>query len=303
MSTDLRVYVGPGDEAAVEQAVERAGARLASTGEANVFVWTDGRLDGLKEALHPGVSWVQLASAGVESAIELGLVDSTRRWTSATGLYGARVAEHAVALILAAAKRLPQAARRSEWQAARVDLLEGATVGVVGAGGIGLETLRRLEPFGLRRIALTRSGRRVGEADVWLGPDGLDRLLDESDYVVLAAPLTAETEHLVGRAELERIGPRGCLVNVARGRLVDTEALVDVLAAGLLGGACLDVVDPEPLPPGHPLWRFENVLITPHVANPWERHHELLAERVSENIARFREGSALLGSIDLDHGY
>lgn len=93
------------------------------------------------------------------------------------------------------------------------------------------------------------------------------------------------------------------MINVARGRLVDTPALIAALAAGRLAGACLDVTDPEPLPDDHPLWEFENVLITPHVANPWGRHHDLLAVRVTENLERFRDGRELVGLVDLDHGY
>jgi phosphoglycerate dehydrogenase-like enzyme len=298
-----RVFVGPNRPTSLRAAVELAGGSLVPAADANIVIWTSGEADELHSVLHSGVEWVQLASAGVEEWIDSGLIDGTRVWTSARGLYSARVAEHVVALILAAAKGLIGAARRQTWSNHEVDLLQGATVGIVGAGGIGAETFRRVEPFGVRRIGLTHSGASVSGADLWVGPDGLDLLLGESDYVVLAAPLTRETEHLIAAHELALLGPRGWLINVARGRLVDTNALVEALRVGVIGGACLDVTDPEPLPNGHPLWHCENVLITPHAANPWSRHDDLLAVRVAENVERFRSGRDLLGAVDSARGY
>ena len=118
----------------------------------------------------------------------------------------------------------------------------------------------------MRVLALTRAGRDVPGAERSFGPDGLDALLEQSDYVVLCAPLTPDTHGLIGARELDLIGPEGVLLNVGRGQLVDTAALVEALRAGRLGGACLDVIDPEPLPDGHPLWSEPRVLITPHVA-------------------------------------
>lgn len=298
-----RVFVGPDRPALLLAAVEQVGRSVAFAADANVVIWTSGDADGLRSALHPGIEWVQLASAGVDEWLGSRLIDDTRVWTSARGLYGARVAEHVVALILAAAKGLLGAARRETWSEHEVALVEGATVGIVGAGGIGAETFRRLEPFGVRRIGLTRSGASVPGADLTVGPDGLDDLLRESDYAVLAAPLTPETEHLIGARELALLGPCSWLVNVARGRLLDTAALLEALRAGVVGGACLDVIDPEPLPDGHPLWLCDNVLITPHAANPWSRHDDLLAVRVAENVARFQNGRELLGAVDLARGY
>ena len=155
----------------------------------------------------------------------------------------------------------------------------------------------------MKVIALTRSGAAVPGAERSLGPDGLDELLSASDYVVLCAPLTPETEGLIGARELDLIGPGGVLVNVGRGGLVDTGALVEALGAGRLRGAMLDVTEPEPLPDGHPLWSEPRALITPHVANTRAQLDAALARRVEENVARFRAGEELLGAIDPAAGY
>lgn len=286
------------------RAVEGAGGSVVDTvAAANAIVWTAGASEAVRSLLHAGVEWVQLPSAGIDEWLARALLDDDRIWTTARGVYAGRVAEHAVALLLAASRRLGVAARRTTWGDLRSEPLEGASVGVFGAGAIGEELFRRLEPFGVRRLALTRSGRPVSGADVAYGADALDELLRASDYLVLAAPLTSETDGVIDARALELFGQEAWLVNVGRGRLVQTDALCAALAAGRIAGACLDVTDPEPLPDGHPLWSFENVLITPHVANPWHRHEELLAARVAENVGRFNANHELLGAVDLNHGY
>ncbi len=298
-----RVWLGPERHRALADAVERAGGALVEPAEANAIVWRGGPPERLRAFLHAGVEWVQLDSAGLDHWLEQGILDEERRWTAAGEVFAPDVGEHAVALLLAAARRLPQAARRRTWGGGGGEPLTGLTVGIVGAGAIGRETIARLRPFGVRIVALTRSGRTVEGADRSLAAGGLDDLLADSDYVVLALPLTEETRGLIGGPELDRLGPRGWLVNVARGSLVDTDALVEALAEGRIGGACLDVTEPEPLPEDHPLWRFENVLITPHAANPPGTVEARLAPLVEENVHRFAEGRDLLGLVDPDRGY
>jgi D-3-phosphoglycerate dehydrogenase len=215
------------------------------------------------------------------------------------------VAEHVLALLLASAKRLVECARADTWRHADLQgvPLSGSTVGIVGAGGIGREIIRRLEPFDVRVIASTHSGSAVKGAARSLGAGDLDELLTESDYVVLCAPLTPETRGLIGARELDLIGPRGALINVARGALVDTGAVVAALRDGRLGGAFLDVTEPEPLPSGHPLWSEPRALVTPHVANTRQQLEAALLRRVEQNVARFRAGEPLLGVIDPAAGY
>ncbi len=300
-----RIGIGPDPNDEIAGAVERGGGMpVEDPREAEALVWLSWRRsDELADVLHDGIRWVQLPSAGVDRWLAQKLLDDRRIWTGAQGAYADDVAEHVLAFVLAAARRLPQAAKRTRWEQDEGRRLAGATVGIVGAGGIGRAVIKRLRPFEVRVLAVTHSGREVPGADRSLGFDDLDEVLRESDFVVVAAPLTDETRGLIGPHELDLIGPSGWLVNVARGAIVQTDALVDALRDERLGGACLDVTDPEPLPDGHPLWELENVLVTPHVANPPRLEIELLSRRVEENVRRFAASRELVGLIDVARGY
>jgi phosphoglycerate dehydrogenase-like enzyme len=306
-----RVWLPPGSPAALADAIRRGGGDVVDVADANVlFPYGYAAVSAdqepfLRSLLTDEVEWVQLQPAGVEDWFTLGLVDDRRLWTSSAGAYAVAVAEHVLALLLAAAKRLAECARATTWRRAELQgvPLSGSTVGIVGAGGIGREIIKRLEPFDVRVIASTHSGAEVPGAARSLRADELDELLTESDYVVLCAPLTPETEGLIGAHELDLLGPAGSLVNVARGAIVDTDALVAALREGRLGGALLDVTEPEPLPDGHPLWSEPRALITPHVANTRAQLEAALARRVEQNVARFRAGEPLLGVVDPAAGY
>jgi phosphoglycerate dehydrogenase-like enzyme len=300
---EARVWLGPKVHPLLAEAIERAGGRLVPAPEANVVVFHGWPPARLREVLHPGVEWVQLDLTGIERFVEEGIVDRERRWTIVRDVYAPDVADHVLAFVLAAARRLPQAARRTTWAPLDGDRLAGRTVGFLGGGSIVRESIPRLRPLGVGSLALTRTGRQVEGADRSLPAGALAELARESDYLVLAAPLTDETRGVIGERELELLGPGGWLVNVARGALVRTDALVRALADGRLGGACLDVTEPEPLPDDHPLWGFENVLITPHTANPPGTVEEPLARLVEENVRRFRAGRELIGLLDVDRGY
>jgi D-3-phosphoglycerate dehydrogenase len=176
-------------------------------------------------------------------------------------------------------------------------------VAIVGAGGIGRALIELLAPLHPRVLAVTRRGEPVPGAEVTVPAERIDEVLGEADYVVLAAPGTGATRRLFDAERLARLRPDAWLINVGRGTLVDTEALVAALDAGRLGGAALDVTDPEPLPAGHPLWGHERALVTPHVASPRDAERRYYAERIRANVERFAAGEELLGVVDRDAGY
>lgn len=304
----LRVFVGPDPEPEILDAVRAGGAAVAATaGDADAIVWLGGP-DALAPLLHDGVRWVQLPSAGVEDWLGSGLLDGAagaeRVWTSAAGAYADTVAEHALALALAGLRRLPECARTQSWERSLGGrTLRGATVAIVGAGGIGRSLIGLLEPFGARVIAVTRRGAPVAGAAETLPAARLAEVWPRADVVVLAAPATDATRHVVDAAALRALPAHAWIVNVGRGPLVDTDALAHALAAGEIGGAALDVTEPEPLPDGHPLWHEPRALITPHVANPDTALVPALAAFVADNVARRRDGRELRGAIDVARGY
>jgi phosphoglycerate dehydrogenase-like enzyme len=160
-----------------------------------------------------------------------------------------------------------------------------------------------LAPHDVSVLAVTRRGRPVPGAARTLAADGLADVWSQADHFVIAAPATGATRHLVGAEQLRAMPDHGWIVNVARGSLIDTDALVEALRAGAILGAGLDVTDPEPLPDGHPLWASPRAIITPHVANPPTAQLRKLAERVRENVARFSAGEPLLAPVEQDRGY
>lgn len=299
---EAKVWVWP-DSELLASAARSGGGSVVTLEQANAIVCTGDDVELLRRSILPGVRWVQLGAAGIEMWREAGLMQPNVVWTAAKGVYARPIAEHVLALILAAARDLPERARARTWGTAGGRLVGGATVGVVGAGGIGTELIGLLAPLGLRAIALTRNGRSVPGADVSVGPEDLHSLLAGSDYVVLATALTAETKGMISAERLAFMRRDAWLVNVARGELVDTIALVAALRAGTIGGAALDVTHPEPLPAGHPLWTLPNVLITPHVASTSAMGAPFLAQRVEENVRRFALGQDLLGVVDQALGY
>jgi phosphoglycerate dehydrogenase-like enzyme len=304
------IYVGPDDNQfgletadAVREAVERGGGRVSTDPEeAEAIVWL-GPASGLSDVLHENVRWVQLHSAGVEGWMEDGLIDGRRIFTSAAGAYAETVAEHALALMLAGARRLHECARATEWDKRFGRLFAGSTVVILGAGGIGRALIQLLKPFDNRVLAVTRSGRQVPGATESFSVEQTDELWPEGDFFVVAAPATAATSKMIGARQLAGMQGHAWVVNVARGSLVDTDALVEALAADSIGGAALDVTDPEPLPEGHPLWTEPRALITPHSANPPDALVQRLAERIEENVSRYVAGKDLIGVIDVEAGY
>ena len=300
-----RIAVGPGPAGWAAEAIRRGGGEPVTLDQDPVgLVWTDGAaMEALRAALRPGISWVQLPQAGVERVFEAGVIDHARTWTSAKGAYAEPVAEHALALILAGLRLLKIRARASSWGEPGGVSLFGQPVTVVGGGGIATVLLRLLEPFGTPVTVVRRKAEPLPGASRTLGPDQLAEALGGTRAVVLTPALTPQTRGMIGRAELAAMAPYGWLINVARGGLVDTGALVAALQAGQIGGAALDVTEPEPLPAGHPLWDLPNCLITPHTADTEEMTRPLLAARIAENVRRLAAGQELVGQVDPDLGY
>ncbi len=257
--------------------------------------------------------WVQATSAGVERLLALPELRDNDRivLTNMKAVHGPTIADHAFAMLLVLTRRLDvylDPARHGQWNrdvpGAEPIALEGRTLLVVGLGGIGTEVARRGKGFGMRVLAIRRSDTPPPAfVDRQAGPAALSELLPEADVVVVCVPLTAETRGLIGEREFSLFKPGSFLVNVARGEIVDTEALANALSAGRLAGACLDVTDPEPLPPEHRLWDMPNVLITPHVSGRSALSDERRRTLALANLRRFASGEPLLNVVDKDAGY
>jgi phosphoglycerate dehydrogenase-like enzyme len=305
--TKPRVAVGPSPNDLAYEAIRNGGGEPADVdASADAIVWLDpADLDGLKGALHTAHSarWIQLPFAGIERVVAAGLLDHHRVWTSAKGAYGEPVAEHALALALAGLRSLPERITARSWGEPAGLSLYDEPVTILGGGGIAEDLLKLLAPFRTAATVVRRQPEPVAGATRTLLQSGLHEALADARVVFLALALTPETERIIGAAELDAMRGDAWLVNVARGRHVDTEALVTALRSGPIGGAALDVTDPEPLPDGHPLWDLPNCIITPHTADTPEMAERMLARRIEENVARFAAGEPLVGLIDTAAGY
>jgi len=286
------------------EAIVAGGGHLVAPGEAEGLVWgSPVDADGLAVALQqsPGVRWVQLPWAGVEKFVHL--MDDDRLWTCGKGVYAEPVAEMALTLALAGMRGLGTYARASSWEKPQGTNLLGASVTILGGGGITESLLRLLKPFDCHVTVVRNRAQDMDGADVVLESDLLTDSLPGADLVVVALSLTPDTEGIISASEFELMEPHAWLVNVARGKHVVTDDLVTALRDGAIGGAGLDVTDPEPLPDGHPLWSLPNWIITPHVANTPDMAQPLLAERITENVRHFARGEELIGPVDPELGY
>lgn len=250
--------------------------------------------------------WLQMLTAGYETVKTYG-APAHCLVSNAGDAWSPNVAEHVMALALALTRCLAQCAAAQQagrWNAPvrnGVRSLQGARLLVVGMGSIGREVAIRAKAFGMAVAGVNRSGRPVAEADVMYPASRLHEALAMADVIVIAAPSSPQTRGLIGRAELAVCRPDALLINVARGDLVDSEALLEALRAGRLGGAGLDVTDPEPLPHGHPLWSEPGVIITPHLGGAGSPDQMLrLARHVADNAARFAAGEAPLNLVAIN---
>jgi phosphoglycerate dehydrogenase-like enzyme len=256
---------------------------------------------------NPQIEWVQLPWAGVDAFADnlVKHADSALPlWTSAKGAYAQPVAEHALMLALALLRVIPTRVRARSWSTAPEGRsLYGLDVVLIGAGGIAVELARLLQPFGVRLTVVRRSDEPFAGADRTLAADRLREVLPTADVVFVAAAMTSGTADLIGAEELRIMKSSAVLVNVARGGLIDTDALTTALAEGAIHGAGLDVTSPEPLPDGHPLWDEPRVIITPHSADTPDMTGPLLAERLRLNVEAFLDHGRFVGIVDPKAGY
>ncbi len=257
--------------------------------------------------------WVQALSAGVDRYVSVDALRNEERivLTNMRGVHGPAIADHVFAMLLLMTRDLrfhlanqPDGIWGREGSDQRPIALEGRTLLVVGLGGIGSEVAQRGHGFGMRVIATRRSETPSPSYIEHVGKPGeLLELLPRADVVVICTPLTPETDRLFDRAALAAMKPGAFLINIARGRIVDTEALTEALRDRRLAGACLDVTDPEPLPASHPIWSLPNVFITPHVSNDAELTDQRASALWRENLRRFGAGEPLLNVVDKVAGY
>jgi len=241
--------------------------------------------------------WIQLLTAGYETLEEIGIADGIQI-SNAGNVWSPCVAEHAMALLLGLARRfrrIETAQRAAEWDNhIRNDMLSlyGSRLLIVGMGHIGREVAKRARAFGMTVSGVSRFGRVDGQADVMYAASQLTEAIRAADAIVLAVPSSAATHHLFGREELAACSPQTLIVNVARGNVIDPDALADALEHNRIGGAALDVTEPEPLPTDSPLWRLPNVIISPHLGGAAPAgYYRRLVDHVARNAAAFAIGA------------
>jgi phosphoglycerate dehydrogenase-like enzyme len=279
----------------------------------------------------PNLRWVQLNSAGMDHFANHPLLqDEKITFTTASGIHATQMAEFSLAMILAFNYKLPTMYRlqgRAEWPPKTdnpTDMfaprdLRGQTLGIAGYGSVGRELARLADSFGMRVLVTKRDLMHLnddegytlpgtGDADASIPdrlypPEALASMARESDYLVVTLPLTEGTRHTVNAAVLNAMKPTAVLVNIGRGPVVDEKALIEALQAKKIAGAALDVFEQEPLPASSPLWKMENVIVSPHVAGANAEYKEKAATLFAENLQRYIEGESLLNRINRTYGY
>ena len=281
----------------------------------------------------PQLAWVHSATSGVEGALTPAAIERGVVVTNARGVFSRPIAEYVLMMILSVSRRLPQLLELQQertWQPLEGAELRDVTVGIIGLGSIGRAVGALATAFGCRVVAVRRrpggdrrapaegpaaaedasvsaegSERSFGEAmlDRVAGPETLPELLGESDFIVLAAPLTPETEDMINEETLALVKPGAWLINVARGRLINEHALLRALREGPLGGAVLDTFRDEPLPSSSPFYDLDNVIVTPHTAWSSGRVLDRSVELFCDNLRRYAAGEPLLNVVDPQAGY
>jgi phosphoglycerate dehydrogenase-like enzyme len=274
-----------------------------------VLRWVAGKRFAELAENGPHVRWLHTASAGVDHVLTPALrATEDFTLTDSGPAFEIAISEFVLSWMLMVSRRLPQLLahqREHIWKSEKQEELFGKTVGIIGLGPIGRGVAVRAQAFGMKTLGLRRQNCPVAGIDeILTGETGLDRLLAESDWVVLAAALTDQSRSLLGREQLAKMKRAAWLVNIARGGLIDQEALTEALQSGRLGGACLDVFTQEPLPSSSPLWDMPNVYIAPHNSSGWTDNLQERQKTIFlENLQRFSQGKPLENVVDFARGY
>ncbi len=257
----------------------------------------------------PNLKWIQVMSAGVDRFLDADMRRSPVKMTNVSGIHATPIGEFVAGLMLMFVKLSPQCFGMKEekrWQRIYPSVLSGKTLGVVGLGSNGREIARLGKAFGMTVVATRRSARsgdRARYVDTLLPADRLDTLLHESDFVVLAVPFTRETERLIGERQLRQMRKTAFLINVARGGIIDEDALVRALTEKAIAGAGLDVFATEPLPADSPLWHLPNAIVSPHISGSREDYVLRATELFADNLRRYLAGKRLVNVVDKRRGY
>lgn len=299
------VHVGPVRDEEIVHAVESAGGWLADDlGDASAAIVLSADQGYFDRICASEVEWIQLPWAGIDHWDLPGSSQADRVYTSAGPAYAPSVAEHAIAMSLALHKGIHTAARQPTWNT-EIELrqLRGAGVLLLGTGHVGAAILKLLQPWGNTFYGVNRSGRALDGAHDTFALEGFATRLPDVSLIICSLPHTPETDHVIGSGFFENFEDGTLFVNVGRGAVVATDALIDAVGTGKLGGVALDVTDPEPLPDEHPLWAMDNVLITPHIGNPPGIVAPGLSDQVRTNVTNWIAGEPLSGVVHPNLGY
>ncbi|MGB7388804.1 MAG: D-2-hydroxyacid dehydrogenase, partial [Pseudomonas neustonica] len=247
------------------------------------------------------IKWVHATSAGVDALLFPALVESDLVLTNARGVFDLGIAEYVLGAVLLFAKDTLgnlQHQRAHQWQHRETELVSGKQALIIGAGSIGGEVARLLSALGLEVTGVARSARETPHFKRVVANDDLHKHLPSADYVVITAPLTPTTEGLINQRTLAQMKPEAVLINVGRGAVVVTDDLVEALQQKVIAGAALDVFEPEPLPPNHPLWDMPNVMMSAHMSGDFVGWRQALGEQFKANLERWLASEALFNQVD-----
>jgi phosphoglycerate dehydrogenase-like enzyme len=249
------------------------------------------------------LDWIQALGTGVDSILSLPSLPKGVLLTSTRGIHGPQMSELAILLMLALTRRFPDTIRNQDkalWDRWPCDLLWQKKVGILGLGAVGEEIARKCRAFGMTVYGANRSKKPVDAVDRYFGLDGLLTVAAEVDYLIVVVPLTPETRGMVGAEVISAMKPSAFLLNLARGPVVDEEALIRALESKAIAGAALDVFDEEPLPQNHPFWKMKNVIVTPHIGGASTSYAGQVLPIFKENLRRYFRGErhSLINVVD-----